>query len=73
MFHSTCISTVSILLSFPLHLYLDFVCAFTKVNFVVASFFSPSEEQTSEAETVAPQPGLWHASSEEDVPECKIQ
>uniref|UniRef100_A0A4X1UR40 Centromere-associated protein E n=1 Tax=Sus scrofa TaxID=9823 RepID=A0A4X1UR40_PIG len=31
------------------------------------------EEQTSEAETVAPQPGLWHASSEEDVPECKIQ
>ncbi|XP_013965533.1 centromere-associated protein E isoform X3 [Canis lupus familiaris] len=31
------------------------------------------EEQIAGAENVDPQPGLWHASSGKDVPECKTQ
>ncbi|XP_070359719.1 centromere-associated protein E-like isoform X1 [Equus asinus] len=31
------------------------------------------EEQTAGAESVDPQPGPWHASSGQAVPECKIQ
>jgi hypothetical protein len=50
---------------------LGFNVYFNRIN--LGFYFLFSEEQTEGTENMDPKPGLWHASSGKDMPECKTQ